>query len=120
MSEVKFYAVHLRNAQQRPGVLVMALLGALAAVCSRVHSPSRQHHLMYHFPRFTSMPALRELWVEDFRHCVTQLSDVIGGGRDVSSGSTKDLPQLVARYIYHWAICFMTYLKETLRCWQDF
>ncbi len=42
------------------------------------------------------MPALRELWVEDFRHCVTQLGDVIGGGRDVSSGSTESLPQLVA------------------------
>ena len=29
--------------------------------------------------------------MEDFRHCVTQLSDVIGGGRDVES-----LPQHVA------------------------
>ena len=37
------------------------------------------------------MPALWELWVEDFRHCVTQLSDVFGGGRDVES-----LPQHVA------------------------
>ena len=27
--------------------------------------------------------------VKDFRHCVTQLSDVIGGGSDVSSGSTE-------------------------------
>lgn len=45
---------------------------------------------------FTSLPALRELWLEDFRHCVTQLSDVIGDGRDVSSGSTESLPQLVA------------------------
>ena len=34
--------------------------------------------------------------MEDFRHCVTQLGDVIGGGRDVSTGSTESLPQLVA------------------------
>ena len=31
-----------------------------------------------------------------FRHCVTQLSDVFGGGRDVSSRSTDSLPQHVA------------------------
>ncbi len=44
------------------------------------------------------MAALKQLRVEDFRHCVTQLimSDVIGGGRDVSSGSMESLPQLVA------------------------
>ncbi len=42
------------------------------------------------------MPALRELRVEDFRYCVTQLSDVIRGSRDVPSGSTESLPQLVA------------------------
>ena len=45
---------------------------------------------------FTSMPALKELWVEDFGHCVTQLSDVIGGGRNVSSGFLKSLPHLVS------------------------
>lgn len=44
---------------------------------------------------FASMPALRELWVEDFSHCVTQVSDVIGGSRDVS-GSVKSLPPLVS------------------------
>ena len=45
---------------------------------------------------FTSMPALRELWVEDFGHCVTKLSDVIGDGRNLSSGTTKRLPCLVS------------------------
>ena len=50
---------------------------------------------------FTSMPALRELWVEDFRHSVTQLSDVFGSGRDVSSGSTESLPKLVALSLAH-------------------
>ena len=34
--------------------------------------------------------------MEDFRHCVTQLSDVIGSGNDVSSRSTESLPQRVA------------------------
>ena len=72
---------------------MFALLSALAAGYSRAHSPSRQHHHMHLFQRVTSMPALRELWVEDFKHCVTQPSDVFGGDRDVP---TESLPQLVA------------------------
>ena len=71
-------------------------LSALATGCSRAHSPSRQHHHVHLFQTITSMPALWELWVEDFRHCVTQLSDVFGGGRDVSSRFTDSLPQHVA------------------------
>ena len=51
---------------------------------------------MHYFQRLTSMAALKQLWVDDFKHCVTQLSDVIGGGRDVPSGFTESLPQLVA------------------------
>ena len=75
---------------------MFALLSPLAAGCSCANSPSRQHHHMHLFQRITSMPALRELWVEDFRHCVTQPSDVFGGDRDVPSGSTESLPQLMA------------------------
>ena len=60
------------------------------------------------YVHLTSMHCMRELWVEDFRHCITQLSDVFGDGRDVSSGSTESLPQLVVLYITAWAVCFMT------------
>ena len=49
------------------------------------------------------------IWVKDFRHCVTQLSDVIGGGRDVSSGSAESSLNL---WHYHWLIRFTNCRSE--------
>ena len=53
-------------------------------------------HVSFSKDLLPCLHALRELWVEDFRHCVTQLSDVIGVGRDVSSGFMESFPQCVA------------------------
>ena len=88
-------------------ISMMWLIGQLTT-CLSVNTPKLAIPLV--FLTIPCMPALWELWVEDFRNCVTQLSDVIGGGRDVSSESTDSLPHLVALNITG-QLCFMNYQK---------
>ena len=88
-------------------ISMMWLIGQLAT-CLSVNIPKRAIPLV--FLTIPCMPALWELWVEGIRDCVTQLSDVFGGGRDVSSGSTDSLPHSVALIITG-QLCFMNYQK---------